>query len=172
MPLFRRKRPLLVIVCTANVTRSPYLAARLRAELASSDLPASAVPVIQSAGVQAVPDLPANPVMLNVADVRGLSLSEHRTRAFDNELAQKADVVLTLEQAHADTLAERYPELEVRVLPLLAWGREEDYNGPLDIADPTGGNVEDYQAFADIADAQAQRLRRFIRKHGGLFPAR
>lgn len=168
MPLFRRKRPLLVIVCTANVTRSPYLAARLRSELSDCDLPTGKCPEVESAGVHATPGIPANPVMLNVADVRGFSLAGHRTRVFDQNLAHKADLVLTLEQKHTDTILERFPELQGRVMPLLAWGREDGYSGPVDIADPTGSDVEEYQQFADLADAQAQRLRRYIRRQGGL----
>ncbi|MFH0882667.1 MAG: hypothetical protein V2A56_06760 [bacterium] len=157
-----RKRQNLVIVCTANITRSPYIAHRLQAELESLNLLERKLPKISSAGVYATPGLPAHPVLLTVMRLRGESLAGHLSQPFDDEVARYADLVLTVEQSQTGTLLKQYPALAGRVAPLLAYGRDPGWSGDTDILDPTGGDVEDYQNFLDIADSQAQRLRRLF----------
>lgn len=161
-----RKRMHLVIVCTANITRSPYLAHRLLAELASLDLPERKLPRISSAGIYATPGVPAHPVLLTVLRMRGESLANHLSQPFDDEVAKHADLVLTAEQSQMDVILKQYPQLQGHVAPLLAYGREPGWSGDTDILDPTGGDVEDYQGFLDIADSQAQRLRRLYSREG------
>jgi protein-tyrosine-phosphatase len=164
-----RKRQHLVIVCTANITRSPYIAHRLQAELESLNPPVRKLPQIASAGIYATPGLPAHPVLLTVMRMRGESLSGHLSQPFDDEVAKQADLVLTVEQSQTDTILKQFPSLAGRVAPLLAYGRDPGWIGDTDILDPTGGDVEDYQNFLDIADSQAQRLRRLFTREG-VFP--
>lgn len=165
--LLRKRHQLVVAVCTANITRSPYFAMRLRKELESLGDRSLRLPTITSAGVRAAPGYQAHPVLQQAARMRGNSLSEHRSRPFDDAVANEAELVLTFEQWQAEELRIQYPELAERIYPLLAYGRDEgDIPEQLDIPDPTGGEMEDYQRFMDIADAQAQRLRRYFKKTG------
>lgn len=168
MGLFRRTRPLVVIVCTANITRSPYFAGRLLKELLDAGIPKRNIPEITSAGVSATDGIAAHPVMQTVAHLHGFSLGSHQSKRFDEDLAKDADLVLTMEEAHADRIRMEYPDYAGKVFALLAFGRDGDWDGPLDVEDPTGGEVEDFQQYANLADAQAQRLRRYVRKHGKL----
>ncbi len=169
IPLPGSKRQNVVIVCTANVTRSPYLAHRLQAELESLALPGRRLPKISSAGIIATPGVPAHPVLLTVLRLQGESLAGHRAQPFDDEIARDADLVLTVEQTQTDVILRQFPKLAGHVFPLLAYGRDPGWSGDTDILDPTGGDVEAYQAFLDIADAQAQRLRRLFSREGA-FP--
>ncbi|MCB2198323.1 hypothetical protein KQI63_02900 [bacterium] len=168
MGLFRRTRPLVVIVCTANITRSPYFAGRLRQELLDAGIPKRNIPEITSAGVSATDGVAAHPVMQTVAHLHGFSLGAHQAKRFDEQLVQEAVLILTMEQAHADRIRFEYPEHAEKVFTLLEFGREGEWEGPWDVEDPTGGEVEDFQQYANLADAQAQRIRRYIRKHGSL----
>lgn len=168
-PLFKKRRTV-VFVCTANVTRSAYLAHRFSRELESLGLPAKELPSVISAGVMATPGMNAHPVLLAVLKYRGDSLATHQSQPFDDEVAHHGDLFLTAEQSHVGWILKQYPDLKGRVFPLLAYGREPGWTGDSDILDPTGGDPEDYQAFLDLADAQTQRLRRMFSR-GELFSA-
>jgi len=165
--LTRKNRQVVVIVCSANITRSPYLAHKIKAELSKLELPEKKLPIIESAGMIATPGVSAHPVLLTVLRLRGDSLANHLSQPFDDEVAKRADLVLTAEKRHAEEILKRYPELQGRVMPLLAYGRDPGWTGDVDIPDPTGGEVEEYQQFLDLADAQAQRLRRLYTRNGG-----
>jgi len=164
-----KKRPIITIVCTANITRSPYFAARLQKELEKLEIPKRKLPVINSAGVKAINGVVAHPSMQTIASMREISLRSHQSKLFDEQMAKSSDLVLTMEQGHADVIREKYPEIKKRVIPLLAFCRELSYSGETDIKDPTGGEIEGYEQFADIADSQAQRLRRFFKKNNSFF---
>ena len=79
---------------------------------------------------------------------------------------RKADLILAMEQEHKDDLIAKYPEAAPKVFRLMEYGwqgaerdegeRVEEEN--LDVPDPTGKNVEDFQAFIDTAHAEADRL--------------
>ena len=168
MGWLRKSRPLIVIVCTANITRSPYFAGRLQLELEQSGIPKHNMPEILSAGVAATNGVAAHPVMQTVAHLRGFSLGSHQAQRFDRELADRSSLVLTMEERHANQIKQEFPDIADRIFPMLGYGRETEYDGPLDVHDPTGGEVEEYETYANIADAQAQRLRRYFKKNSGV----
>jgi protein-tyrosine-phosphatase len=162
-PLFK-KRPTIVFVCSANVTRSPYLAHRFQNELQTLNIPSKKLPKVESAGVIATPGMNAHPVLISVLMSRGDSLAFHTSQPFDEEVANRASLVLTAETRHVDMIVQQFPKLTENVFPLLAFGRDDGWSGEKNITDPTGGDVEEYQKFLDLADAQAQRLRRLYSK--------
>lgn len=166
-PLFKKRRTV-VFVCTANVTRSAYLAHRFRRELESLNLPSRDLPKVDSAGVMATPGMNAHPVLVAVLKYRGDSLANHLSQPFDDEVAKHGDLFLTAETSHVKWIEKNYPDLKGKVFPLLAYGREPGWDGEMNIEDPTGGEPEDYKEFLDFADAQAQRLRRVFSR-GELF---
>ncbi|MEI2715424.1 MAG: hypothetical protein V9E98_00225 [Candidatus Nanopelagicales bacterium] len=104
----------ILVVCTANICRSPATAALLRNEL--QKLVANGVIHVDSAGVSATANMPACGLsgrLMNEsvarrhtgsADPRS-SLARHRSRRVTPALAQRADLVLTLERAHRAELA-------------------------------------------------------------------
>lgn len=104
----------LLVVCTANVCRSP-LAAALVEELVDHHAPDGARALeVPSAGTHARPDLPAAPGMARVATAWGLDLSAHRSRPLDREVAEAADLVVTMEAAQRDMVARLAPGLTTR----------------------------------------------------------
>jgi protein arginine phosphatase len=162
------KRPEIVIVCTANITRSPYFAQKLSLEISKLNLPKKVLPIITSSGVKASADIPAHPVMINVTrEIEGVSLSGHLSTPFDKRLASKVDLVLTLEQKHKDSILEEFPNLQGKVFTIMAFARDDSFDGEVDISDPTGGEMEGYLEYIKIADAQAFRLRRYFKSNNG-----
>lgn len=120
-----------LVVCTANIARSP-LAERLLQAHADHRLGPGAV-VVHSAGVHArTGDLPADG-SVQVADQWGLDLRDHRSRPVTPELAARADLVLTMSRRHRDKVTRLAPGLLertytlrelVRLLPDLPGGGE------------------------------------------------
>jgi protein-tyrosine phosphatase len=92
-PVERRSRRLLV-VCTANVCRSPVVAGLLAARLGERW-------VVTSAGVSAIAAVADRPT-LDVARGAGVDLSGHRSRRLDRQVLADdgADLVVTMSRAH------------------------------------------------------------------------
>lgn len=89
----------ILVVCTANVARSPLAAAMLDASLSESGL------TVGSAGTHARPGHPAAAATQHLGRQRGLDLSEHRSRAVSEDLIRGSHLILTMAEAHRDRCA-------------------------------------------------------------------
>lgn len=128
------KPPSLLLVCTANVCRSPMAEAAMRHMARARGLRAA----VSSAGVAATPDEPAHPLSIDAVAKAGLGdISGHRSRPLSTRLVREADFVLCMEHAHRDAILARAPEAAGRVRLLGHWLATE-------IADPVYGAAEDF----------------------------
>ncbi|HEV8297786.1 MAG TPA: hypothetical protein VGQ20_10825 [Acidimicrobiales bacterium] len=89
----------ILIVCTANICRSPMAEVLVADCLAARDVAAT----VGSAGFLAGGQ-PASDAAIQVMAERGLDLSHHRSREVTPELVHEADLVLTMERRHARDL--------------------------------------------------------------------
>lgn len=85
-----------LVVCTANVTRSPAAAALLRAHVRTTGLPLA----VTSAGVLADIGAPASPVMRREGGPALAELVTHRARQLTADDLAAADLVLVMERRH------------------------------------------------------------------------
>ncbi len=155
---FKRKFHL-VIVCTANRTRSAYFSEYLRHYLKQYRPEALKRLKITSAGTKAVTGGRPNDVVALIARQNGFNLRDHKADALTANVMKKADLILTMEQEHKDFILERYPEAEAKVFRLMEYGWQgEDKIDSLDVPDPTGLSAEDFQLFIDTAHAEADRF--------------
>ncbi len=107
-----------------------------------------------------------NDVVALIARKNGFSLRQHLAGPLSAKRIKKADLIVTMEQEHKDDILEKYPEAETKVFRLMEYGwegvereaGEKEEEEVLDVPDPTGKNVEDFQAFIDTAHAEADRL--------------
>jgi low molecular weight protein-tyrosine phosphatase len=104
----------ILVVCTANQCRSPMAAALLDRELTRCGVPAR----VQSAGTNAVADIPATDDAIVVMKADGLDISTHRSRPVDTADLDRADVVVTMTRAQLRDLATRSPAAFPRVFTL------------------------------------------------------
>ena len=154
-----KKKFNLVIVCTANRTRSAYFSEYLRHYLKQYRPEAFKTLRILSAGTQAVFGGRANDVVSLIARNNGFSLRAHTAAPITSGLVKKADLILVMEQVHQDNILEKYPAAAGKVFRLMEYGWQGDeITETLDVSDPTGKNAEDFQAFIDTAHAEADRL--------------
>jgi protein-tyrosine phosphatase len=91
-------RPRVLVVCTANVARSPLFAAML-AERLGEDVE------VVSAGTRARAGDPAAEASQRLAGARGLDLSSHRSRPVTPDLVRSAELVLTMSERQRDACA-------------------------------------------------------------------
>lgn len=106
-----------VYVCTANRCRSPFAEHILRAAAGSLPLVASSRGLF--ADGSAVPKRG-----LRVAEERGLTgLASHRSRQVDAAEILRADLILTMERAHARELVGEHPDLAARIFTLKQFDR-------------------------------------------------
>jgi protein-tyrosine phosphatase len=140
----------ILVVCTANICRSPIGQALLKHELAGRQV------VVHSAGTDADFGSQADPAMVELAVARNMpSLNVHRAQPVLPTMLRKYDLVLCMEPHHLERVLELDPTRVGRVKLLGHWGQ-----GP--IADPYRGSSEEYvQALGGIeagAKAWANKL--------------
>jgi protein-tyrosine phosphatase len=88
-----------LVVCTANVARSPLGAAMLATSLRGHGI------AVASAGTHARQGVPAARQSCELAELRGLDLADHRARPVTPPLIAQAALVVTMSERHRDVAA-------------------------------------------------------------------
>jgi protein-tyrosine phosphatase len=130
----------LLVVCHANLCRSPMVAALLAQRL--PDWP------VVSAGIAARDGEPADPRACDAMQALGLDLSAHRARRLDAALCRQAALVLVMEHAQRRFVEQRFGFARGRVFSL---GVAIDAHGMarhFDIDDPYRGPRAGFDACA------------------------
>lgn len=131
----------ILVVCTANICRSPMGAALLRGEIERRDL--SNAWQVQSAGTWARYGFPASEFSVLEMSERALDIGDHRSQPITDELLSNANVVLVMARNHRDALRAEFPMQAEKVF-LFSELDGSDY----DIVDPIGQPRTDYAACA------------------------
>jgi protein-tyrosine-phosphatase len=134
--------PFILIVCTANICRSPMAEALLRRKLDQDDVPGTWR--VSSAGTWAADGFGASDHGILVMAERGLDTSQHKSRSVTEAMMATADLVLTMTANHAESLRAEFPEHGYKVYRLT-----EMAEMPYDVADPYGGSLSEYERTAD-----------------------
>jgi protein-tyrosine-phosphatase len=130
--------PSILIVCTANICRSPLAMAILEARLAE-DAETSDWKV-ESAGTWALEGERAARFSQAAASQRGLDLSNHLSRNVNREMMKSFDLILTMERGQKEALTAEFPESADQIFMV-----SELVGGMYDIYDPIGGPYSDYE---------------------------
>ncbi|HET8715876.1 MAG TPA: low molecular weight protein-tyrosine-phosphatase [Holophagaceae bacterium] len=104
----------ILVLCEGNHCRGPLAEALLR-----SALPAQAR--VESAGLAALEDAPADTEAVRLARAAGLDLSAHRGRQVTPELAFGAELVLVMDEAQKAWCEALLPSVRGRVFLLGHW---------------------------------------------------
>jgi protein-tyrosine-phosphatase len=154
-----KKKYHLVIVCTANRTRSAYFSEYLKDYLKKYRPEAFKRLKITSAGTKAISGGRPNDVVAMIAHKNGFSLRGHTAEPVSKKTVKDADLMLTMEQVHKDHILKKFPEAEGKVFRLMEYGWQgDDEVENLDVPDPTGKNADDFLEFIETAHIEADRL--------------
>ena len=130
----------ILIVCTANICRSPVGEGLLRQRLHERGLTDWTV---SSAGTWAQVERSASQYSVEVMADQGIDISTHRARMIDAKLLKEADLVLCMESGHAEALRAEFPPYASNVYLF-----SEMIGKQYSISDPYGGSLDAYQAMA------------------------
>jgi len=148
-----------LVVCAANICRSPLAAAVLEKKLPSGSAR------ITSAGVRALSGNAADPVIVDLAREHGYGdLTGHRSQPLLSALLSQSDLVLCVEQSQRDQLLRERPTMTGRI-------RLFADQPPTDIADPVGRARVEYEACLGVIEAAAAQWALRL-AHLGLIAAR
>lgn len=155
----RLARSLIIFVCTGNSCRSPIAEYMFRQALAErlacsiDDLQRQGYQ-IASAGTAAGLGAPASAGSLQEMARRGVDLGAHSAQPITVEMIQAAERIFVMSPEHRDIVLELVPAAGQRVMLLDTAGA---------VADPIGGNTEDYRRCADqIEHAVRNRVEEFV----------
>lgn len=145
----------ILIICTANICRSPVAAALLRDRLRQRGLTDWTV---SSAGTWAMVQRGASRYSIEVMQRNGFDITDHLARMVEERAMRDADLVLTMEVGHAEALRAEFPE-QARKVFMLTEMIDHSYN----ISDPYGGPLDEYERmYVGLSDVIDQGLDRII----------
>ena len=131
----------ILVLCTANICRSPLAEGLLRQRLQSRP-----EIVVHSAGVAALTGSAAHPIVVDLLQKDGVEIRSHRARQCDLELLRQADLVLVMDKTHLKWLSSSYPQFHGRGFLLGHWDKRRE------VPDPIGLPRETFEAvYAQIA---------------------
>ena len=151
----------ILIVCTGNTCRSPLAEALLRQRLAERRVEGVHV---GSAGTGAWDGAPASEGAYLVGLEHGLDLSAHRARLLTREIAEAADLILTMAGHHRARVEQLGIASRTHLL-----GEYAGRTGPeAEIRDPFGGDLEGYrETYTELEGLLDAVLERLEREHLG-----
>jgi len=140
--------PHILLICTANICRSPVAEALLRQKLAGRQLTVDQGWIVSSAGTWAVQKRPAASESIQLMDERGLDITDHRAQMVDEAMIAGADLALCMTASHAEALRVEFPKYAGKIHLLTALVGKQ-----YDISDPYGGPIDEYERMVSEVDS-------------------
>lgn len=147
--LQRLSSMMILLVCTGNTCRSPMAEVLLKKQIADrlgcpiDEIDQHGV-VVASAGVAAMAGGRPSSEAVQVMSDRGLDLTQHFSQPFSEQLANQADLILTMTQGHRLAILSQWPNLASRTFVV---SRDRG-----DVSDPIGGPISIYEKCANQID--------------------
>lgn len=129
--------PQILVVCTANICRSPVAAALLSQRLLQhghSDF------TVESAGTWATIARSAARHSVHLMAQQSVDISQHLARMVNKQMVARADLILCMEEGHVEALQIEFPHHHDRIHTL-----SEMVGKRYSIPDPYGGSLQDYK---------------------------
>jgi protein-tyrosine phosphatase len=134
----------LLVVCTANICRSPFVAALLKQRVQQAGL--ADVVSVESGGVRAVPGVAVDPYIVAMLAEMGVELAgQYATPVLESSL-READLVIVMEEAHRQALFYRLPSALPKIFLLSELAGRFD-----EVVDPYGMDSAAYRAMQALA---------------------
>lgn len=129
--------PQILIVCTANICRSPVVAALLKQRL---DEKGFSDWQVASAGTWAVLSRGAARFSIQIMAEQGIDITGHWAKMINEDLIAQSDLVLCMELGHVEALQIEFNAYKNRIFTL-----SEMTGNRYSVKDPYGSPIDDYR---------------------------
>lgn len=131
----------IIFVCTGNTCRSPMAEAICRDIFAKNDIDIE----VSSRGLSVLEEEPASENAIQAMAEMDIDLSEHMAKPLTMEDVERADLILTMTNAHKAFLEKTCAQTGTPLFTL----KEYTGFGEGDICDPFGGDIYEYRRCAE-----------------------
>lgn len=159
----RKKKRVIVFVCTGNTCRSPMAQGLLQAYLDENNLKHIEV---KTAGVMTIPGLLPTPEAVQVMDSANIDIRKHRSAQLSGEMLRKSDLVLGMTPFHVQFALRMSPEARGKTFLLKEYTKSDLKN--YQITDPMGATLEVYKRVFREIKLAIDRLTEMDAIHGPL----
>ena len=150
-----------LLVCTANIDRSPLAELLLKKMLVEEGI--SGVKVC-SRGVAAVEGRPmSEPSQALLLSEDGIMATNHRSRVLAETDIREADLILAMERSHVQFVTERYPGAAGKIFLLSRYAGVHEF---VDIEDPAGQLGDAYYRMKREVQAALNQALKRMREEG------
>lgn len=135
----------ILVVCIGNICRSPVAEGLLKKALADRGA------VVESAGLGALVDRPAEPHSVEIAKSLGVDISAHRARQLTTAMLETADLVLVMENRHVEAITRMAPQARGKTKLVGHWCDNAE------VPDPYRQPVESYEHSIELIEQSVKR---------------
>jgi len=119
---------------------------------------------VSSAGVSAMSGMPPSDETIALMEREGLDVAGFESDALTNDMIDDADLVLVMEAMHKEAVIERVSAARGKTFMLKEYGSpaESCASSTLDVPDPIGRPMEDYEYCFDAIKKHVERIAKLI----------
>jgi protein-tyrosine phosphatase len=118
---------------------------------------------VSSAGTSAFPGMPASYNAVEALRAAGIDLSQHSSSSIDNDIIDKADLILTMTASHRERMLRLRPDAASKTHVLAEYCEAA---GSMDIYDPFGGDLDVYIKCRDEISRHIEVLVKKLKQKG------
>ncbi|WP_261461381.1 arsenate reductase/protein-tyrosine-phosphatase family protein [Serratia fonticola] len=133
----------ILVVCVGNICRSPTGERLLKRALPNK--------LIDSAGIKAVKNSPADGDAFSVAFKNGLSLENHIARQLSLTMCRQYELILVMEKRHIEAVCLIAPEVRGKTMLFGHWLNQRE------ISDPYRQSIESYEYTYELLDEASKK---------------
>ena len=146
----------ILIICTANICRSPLVEAMLRRSLQKDQ--GLTDWTVSSAGTWAQFERPAARYSQKLAKRIGLNISDHLAKMVTEKMLTDSDLVLVMTKGHKESLQVEFRDQSHKIFLM-----SEMIGKGYDVVDPYGGNSQGYEdMFVEVDQLLSNGMQRII----------